>query len=183
MEPLQMGQAGVATAQSDASKEIVSVHDEFFQGIYSYCAFRLFSKDVAEDAVCAVFLKLVQEYPNLTSKSRLEIRNWLYGTASNVVARHLRDAKRQKKLIIADLAQAKGVEPSDNADNRMDWPILYEAISRLRPQYQDIIALRYFQQLDTAAIAQALGITRVTARVRLMRAVKRLRRELGDQFD
>jgi RNA polymerase sigma-70 factor (ECF subfamily) len=176
------GQAGVATALRDASKEIIGLHDEFFQGIYGYCAFRLFSKDIAEDAACAVFLKLVQEYPNLGNKSGPGMRNWLYGTASNVIAGLLRDAKRQKK-ILADLARSKGVKPSDTTEYRLDWPALYEAIARLRPQYQDIVALRYFQQLDTAAIAGALGITRVTARVRLMRAVKRLKRELGDRFD
>lgn len=166
----------------DASTEIAGLYDEFFQGIFGYCAFRLFLKDFAEDAACAVFLRLVREYPKLSSKSRLEIRNWLYGTASNVVAGHLRDAKRQKK-ILAESGRAKKDEPSDGAEKRLDWPALYEAIARLKPQYQEIVTLRYFQQLDTAAIAKALGIMQVTARVRLTRAVKRLRRELGDKFD
>ncbi|KKL21561.1 hypothetical protein LCGC14_2444210, partial [marine sediment metagenome] len=78
--------------------EILEVYGNSFREIYGYCAYRLFSRQLAEDAASAVFLRLVEQYPTLRGRSQQEIRNWLYGTASNVVARYLRDARRRKEI-------------------------------------------------------------------------------------
>jgi len=164
-------------------EEIVEVYGNSFREIYSYCAYRLFSKHLTEDATSAVFLRLVEQYPMLRGESRRKIRSWLYGTASNVVARYLRDDKRRKD-ILAELARESqsrlAAGPDD--DGRLDWPVLYEAIGRLKRKQQEILVLRYFQGLQTSTIADVLGMKDVTVRVQLSRAVKRLGSELEIPF-
>jgi RNA polymerase sigma factor (sigma-70 family) len=166
-----------------ARDEIVALYDAFFEEVYAYCAFRLYSKDLAEDATAAVFLRLVEKYEELNDRCRAGVRSWLYGTASNVVAKHLRDVRRRRE-IVTRLARERELCHSERpaAWGRSDWPVVHEAICRLSRPDQDIITMRYFGGLDSAAIAQALGIARITARVRLSRAIKGLRKQLGKAY-
>ena len=168
---------------ADPTNEIEAIYNSLFRKIFGYLVYRLFRKDLAEDAASAVFLKLVEHFPKLKGKSQVEIRNWLYGTASNVAAAFLRDDRRQLK-IMTELANAKHGGWVVNSDQvgRLDWPVLYQAIGKLKQKHQDIIVLRYFQGLETSEIADVLGLGHVTVRVSLMRAIRKLRRKLGKPF-
>jgi RNA polymerase sigma-70 factor, ECF subfamily len=168
---------------SDYATEITDVYVGYFRQVYGYCVYRLFLKDLAEDATSDVFLRLVEKYPSLRGKGSQEIRNWLYGTANNVVAGYFRDSQRRKK-IAAELARQRrgGVTKSSLDQERLDWPVLYAAIGKLKQQHQEIITLRYFQGLEAAEIAQILGKKYSTVRVQLTRAVKKLRQELEKHF-
>jgi len=163
----------------DTGREIADIYGRCFRGVYGYCAYRLYTRSLAEDATSTVFLKLVEKYPALRSKTQREIRNWLYGTASNVVASYLRDAARREKIAAAlsrDRANLSAQDPRKG--NRFDWPVLYEAMRQLTPEVQAIVALRYFEGLTTSEIAESLGLKHVTVRVRLSRAIKSLRERL-----
>jgi RNA polymerase sigma-70 factor (ECF subfamily) len=159
---------------------VVELFQAFFEEVRRYCVYRLFDKDLADDAALDVFLSLTDKWPKLKGRSQTAIRKWLYGTASNVAARYLRDASRQKR-IVAELVRQRQERQDDVgvSDNRLDWPVVYEAISRLNPKDQSIVTLRYFLEYDNSEIAKALGMTRVGSRVRLHRAIRALRREMG----
>lgn len=175
-----VGDAGLVR---NCRNEIVELYRAYIGEIFAYCVRRLASKQLAEDATSAVFLRLVEQYPVLKHKGRKRIRSWLYGTASNVIARFLRDASRCRD-IAAELGRRRRSRFADDPEEHghLDWPILYEAIGRLKRRHQEILVLRYFQGLETSAIAAALGMKHVTVRVQLSRAVKRLRRELEAAF-
>ena len=165
--------------QEDVCDEIVDLYERFFGGVFNYCAYRLFTRDLAEDAVSAVFLQLIEKYPTIRGREPEKIRNWLYGTASNVVAKYPRDAKRRGEIHKKVCRERKKLSTHVGENGGVDWLDLYEAIGRLKLKDQDIIALRYFQELDTASVAEAMGMKHITARVCLSRAIKRLNRELG----
>lgn len=168
---------------SDISDEIECLYRTFFKAIFGYCAYRLFGKNLAEDATSSVFLRFAEEYPKLRGRSETDIRNWLYGTASNVVARYIRDAQRQK-VALAELARGReGVfaQPFEEG-GKLDWPVLYEAIRKLNLRDQEVVTLRYFQGLETSVIAEMTGTRHVAVRVRLSRAVRKLKQELEKPF-
>jgi len=174
---------GVRTDPIDVRDEMVELYHAFFREIFGYCVSRLFRKDLAEDATSEVFVRMVQKYPALRVRGQREIRSWLYGTASNVSAEYLRDAHRRGK-IHAELARQKerlfSGEASDAA--RLDWPLVYEAICRLKQRQQEIVLLRYLHGFEISEIAHSLGTRQVTVRVSLSRAVRKLRRELDKPF-
>ncbi len=163
--------------------EVRSLFEDNFDGVFRYCAYRLFRQDFAEDAASAVFVKLVEKYDTLKGKSEKEIRNWLYGAASNVVAGYLRDVKRQRKIFSAYSRQNKKFGLSgDNGNDEPDWVVLYQAVGKLSPRDQKIIALYYFEGLSPVKTAEILGLKNGTFRVGLSRATKRLRRKLGNNY-
>lgn len=170
----------------DISDEITNLFKSNFDGLFRYCAYRLFRQDFAEDAVSAVYVKLLEEYSTLREKNEKEIRNWLYGTASNVVAGFLRDKKRQRKIFSAYAPQNRQENTpnlsGDNWESESEWPVLYEAVSKLSMKDQEMITLRYFQGFSLADMVDVLNLKNVTVRVGLSRALKRLRRKLGENY-
>jgi RNA polymerase sigma-70 factor (ECF subfamily) len=171
-----------STVQNEVGAEFLKLYDCFYGSIYGYCAYRLFSKDVAEDATAEVFVRLTKKYSLLRGGNQSDLTKWLYGTASNVVAGYLRDARHRRK-IAEDLASRKdiGVQNPEDQD-RLDWPRLYEAIGKLSSRSQEIIALRYFRGMEGQEIAEMLGMSHGAVRVRLSRAIGKLRQELGKSF-
>lgn len=162
-----------------ATDEIIEVYNAHFRAVFGYCVCRLFRKDLAEDATSEVFVRLVERYPDLKSRSKDQIRYWLYGTASNVVAKHLRDSARQRQIQAA-LANERVKLSSDVASSELlDWPTLYEAIRRLKEQDQAIVVMRYFHGFGFAEIAKSLDMADVAVRVRLHRSIRTLRKSLG----
>jgi RNA polymerase sigma factor (sigma-70 family) len=57
---------------------------------------------------------------------------------------------------------------------------LGQAMLRLKPKYQTVITLRYFEHMKTEELAQVLGCSQATARSRISRAVKQLQKQMSD---
>jgi len=164
----------------DSKSEIVALYEAFFEKVYRHCAYRLLSKELAEDATSSVFVRLVECYPAIRKRGEMWIRNWLFGTASNVVASYQREGLRRRRAA-QELSREKE-HPRDEvagAQEQLDQPRICDAIQRLPSLDQAVVVLRHLEGLESPAIAKALGMTRIGVRVRLYRAMKALRRELG----
>lgn len=119
----------------------------------------------------------------MRAKGPQGIRSWLYGTASNVAASMLLDARHQQQ-ITEELTRQRleSAGDDDERGSRLDWPVLYKAIAKLKPRQQDLVVLRFFHGLETADIAEALGMNHATVRVEISRAVQSLKRTLEGAF-
>ena len=165
-------------------KAIVEIYDDHADEVYGYCLRHLGSPDSAEDAVSAVFTKLVEKYPAMRKKkkAKADIRNWLYGTASNVIAKLLLDRKRHRETVATLVRQQQNASFPESDIGRLDWPVLYRAIAKLDETDQAVVVLRFGQDLETAAIAEALGMKHATVRSRLARAIRKLKDDLHVPF-
>lgn len=170
--------------QEDELRRIEELFRDSFRGIFAYCLRRLLRRQLAEDAVAAVFLHLVDRYETIRDRSDRQIVGWLYGAANNAIAACRRDSNRQQE-IAAELSRQKQAAAEDAADpaGRLDWPLLYEAIDALKPKHQEMVTLRYFQGLQTAEIAEIMGMRHSTVRAELTRAAAQLKLLLGKQLE
>jgi RNA polymerase sigma factor (sigma-70 family) len=57
--------------------------------------------------------------------------------------------------------------------------LLREAMLALKPRYQTIITLRFFENLKLTEIAEVLGSSAGTVRSQLARALAKLRKKIG----
>jgi RNA polymerase sigma-70 factor (ECF subfamily) len=114
--------------------------------------------------------------------SEKQFRNWLYKTATNAVNNHLRQAARRSRALRAvgeggNTAMADcGCAADDDAEK---VTILKKAMLTLRPRYQTIITLRFFENLKLTEIADVLGSSPGTVRSQLARALGKLRKTLA----
>lgn len=64
-----------------------------------------------------------------------------------------------------------------------DYSSLYEAIERLPEKYRLVVILFYFEDMDVAATADAMGIPEGTVKSRLSKARKLLKEVLEHEKD
>jgi RNA polymerase sigma-70 factor (ECF subfamily) len=106
---------------------------------------------------------------------------WLYGVARRVLANRRRSARRAGRLSekLATVGANPGPSPETIVVRRQEDEQLLDAVSRLRPQDQELLRLATWEELPHSEIAAMLGCSRHAVDQRLYRATKRLARELG----
>ena len=142
---------------------------------------RLFDRSAAEDVTSTVFLQAIEHFSSFQGSDQ-GFRNWVYKIATNVINLHLRNAARTKTLLETDTDVIS--HPYDDGDRLVDnragaLADVKRAILTLKPEYQAIIALRFFETMDFDDIAEILSSSPATVRSQLSRALTRLRKEMG----
>ena len=160
------------------------LYEMYYERIFRFCVHRLFNKEIAEDVTSAVFLNVARGLRGFKGRSEQDFRNWLYAIAANQANAYIRKSSRRKKLL-AEAAGSIRAAAAGSADMSFqpDWPRLYAAILKLKPQHQTIVTLRFFENFSYEQIAQILDAKEATLRVTLHRIINQLRNQLQTVFD
>jgi RNA polymerase sigma-70 factor (ECF subfamily) len=160
------------------------LYEIYYERIFRFCVHRLFNKEIAEDVTSAVFLQVARGIRGFKGRSEQDFRNWLYAIAANQANAYIRKTSRRKKLLAeAAGSMAPATAGSTDASFEPDWPRLYAAILRLKPQHQTIVTLKFFENFSYEQIAQILDVQEATVRVTLHRILNKLRNQLQTVYD
>jgi RNA polymerase sigma factor (sigma-70 family) len=160
----------------DAFREAFVVHVE---PVLRYCQRRLAEKDAAWDVVAETFLTAWRRW-DTAPPIQSQTLPWLYGIAAN----SLRNANRseRRRFNLASRATARsGVDPAlrtaidDPAEGIVTEVQVAVAMAHLSDRDQEIIRLVAWEDLELKEVADILGLSRQTAKVRLHRARRALR--------
>jgi len=157
-----------------AFAEIIRQHTDL---VYSVCLREIGDTMLAEEATQAVFLVLAQKAATLRQEAALA--SWLFATArltSRSILRRERRRQRREEQAAQDMAQAMPPETPRWEDAE---PLLNDALSTLSAAQRSLIILRFWENRPLADIGLSLGISEDAARMRLSRALDRLRRWLS----
>jgi len=172
----------VLRAKTDA-EALSQLYEMYYEPIFRFCVHRLFYREIAEDVTSTVFLEVARRIRSFRGRTDRDFRNWLYTIAANQANAYIRKSSRRRKLL-AKAAESLAASPSNSDGSaRLDWPMLYAAILKLKPEHQTLITLRFFENLRFEQIAQVLDMTKSTARVTLHRILKKLQKNLQDSFE
>jgi RNA polymerase sigma factor (sigma-70 family) len=153
-----------------------------------WSAARRFTDDdtLAGEVTQAVFIILAQKAGGISAKSVLT--GWLYQTARLTAANALKENRRRQQrehqaymesnFYEGDLSRQSGA--TAEAWQQLA-PVLDEAMHALRTADRDAVLLRYFENKSLADVGAALGVTEDAARVRVNRALDKLRALLAKQ--
>ena len=134
------------------------------------------NRELAEDVTQDVFVKLMTNCPSLEEGRE---KAWLLKVALN----RCKDLWRSawiKKVILGHPGFEAFPAP-DEIGQMADQYALAEAVSRLKPEFKEVVLLFYYQGFSVAEIAEMLGIAEGTVSSRLSRARDKLQNELkGD---
>ncbi len=161
-----------------------SVYYDFLPRIRRYLE-RLVGPNDAENLTQKVFVKVSQGLPE--SRGDASLSTWIYRIATNAAYDRLRSPSRQRTnhVAIDDVApvadRAPGVEPALVRQEMSECVNGY--VTRLPASYRSVFELNQHEGLTNQEIADVLGITVDTAKIRLHRARARLRKELGSGCD
>jgi RNA polymerase sigma-70 factor (ECF subfamily) len=148
-----------------------------YDAVFKYCVHRLFDRHLAEDVTSQVFLKVVEKFHSFKGNER-QFRNWLYRIATNFVNNQMRKSAR-RKAALSIFQEKSNITNSSSEDSSAKLAVLKQAMLTLKPRYQTIITLRFFENLKLTEIAEVLGSSPGTVRSQLSRALAKLRKKLN----
>jgi len=151
--------------------------DEHAAPLHRYLARRV-GVEVAHDLVSETFLVALRQRHGY-DPARAGVRSWLYGIATNLLRRHVRQEVRG----LAAHARVGGPAPDHGHEARVSERVdaataarrLAGGLAELSAADRDVLLLAAWAGLDTAEIAAALAIPAGTVRSRLHRVRRRLR--------
>jgi RNA polymerase sigma factor (sigma-70 family) len=162
------------TRSEDAFAELVRRHVNL---VYS-AALRQVNGDahLAQDVAQTVFTDLARKAASLArgrDASSLLI-GWLYTSAHFAAAKIVRTNNRRR-----DREEKFMREPLSEAAPELDWeklsPVLDEAMHELKETDREAVLLRYFENRQFAEVGAKLGLNENAARMRIERALEKLR--------
>jgi RNA polymerase sigma-70 factor (ECF subfamily) len=182
VEPTDTDDLGLR-AHTDA-EALGRLYDLHYNRIFHFCLCRVFSRETAEDITSRTFLTVARRISTFKGRTGSDFGNWLYAIAANHASSYIRKASRRKELF-AEAAAARSQDRTDNTDEhtRLDWPMLYAGIFKLKPKQQTVVILRFFESMEFEQIAKIVGNRPTAVRVTLHRALKQLRNHLQDFAD
>lgn len=152
-------------------EEVLHLYDAYSDDVYRLAYSFFLNPHDAEDAVQEVFLRLISR--NLTLMPDKE-QALLARITANYCKDCLRKNKRSANMTEADDCR---IVSGDSAE-RLE---LQELLKELPPIYRAAIYLHYYVGYKPAEIARILAITPSGVFMRLSRARKLLKTELGDE--
>jgi len=158
---------------------LAALYECTVDSVFRFCVRRVADKAAAEDICSEVFLEVARGIRAFRGSTYMDFRNWVFAIAANQANGYLRKHLRRARLLQArenDLAAP--VINSVRDIEALDWPVLHAAILCLKPRYQTILTLRFFENMDYASIGAIVNCRPGTVRVQLHRILKKLRRHL-----
>lgn len=163
---------------ADSPEHFAVVFDRHYHRIYAYAARRL-GRDLAEDVASETFLVAFSRLAGY-DPARADAAPWLYGIASNLIARHGRaESRRYRALARAprDVAEAE-IDVAGRLDAATARGPLAAALARLSGPERDVLLLVAWAGLSQPEVAAALDVPAGTVRSRLHRARQEMRSAL-----
>lgn len=153
-----------------------ALYEKHMSEIYRYFYYRVSVEQDAEDLTEQAFLNVWQALGRF-DPDRASFRTYLYRVAHNLLVDHYRTAKPTEELPDAPLEdfQASAEPQPSREDFGME---LTSALRKLNPDYQEILTLRFVNELSHAEAAQVMDRSHGAVRVLQHRALEALRQVL-----
>lgn len=163
-------------------KKFSKIYDKYVEKIYRFIFLKVDSQETAEDLTSQVFVKVWERLNNQNNQKEIgNLTAYLYQIARNEIA----DYHRQKAKF--PIIPGEGFSLADSNPNleqlhqlREELEILRTSLAQLKEDYQNVIIWRYLENYSIKEISQLLGKTEGGVRVMLHRALKDLRKKMGN---
>ena len=164
---------------AQAEQEMALLYRKYAPGLLTYVRMRVPSPEDAEDLVVEVFLAAI-EHAKFAALSEKEKQLWLWRVTRNKVIDAYRRAKARQSVTLDHIAEGLFADemfsPEYAALRQEDYMDLYAHLQSLPPLQQQILRMRFGQDLSCSEIATTLGKQENVVRVTLSRGLNLLRK-------
>jgi RNA polymerase sigma-70 factor (ECF subfamily) len=164
-EALQESDQTLARRAKTDSDAFGKLYERHVTAIYRYVYYRVGSVEDAEDLTARTFARALKHVTNYNDRG-VPFTAWLYRIAHNVVANYHRDNSRHPAVPL-DEVDVYGAHDNDNQDGAHDQDQridaerererLLRAIRQLPEERQNLIVLKFVEQMQNAEIGQIMN--------------------------
>lgn len=169
----------VKKTQGGNAKAFGEIYDVFFPYIHKYVYYKI-SEEYVDDVVATVFIKAWTKI-NKYKKSTFPFSAWLFRIASNTVIDHYRTNKEFYELEERIADDNERLNPQKLTEKTLDGERVHRALRKIGKKYQEVILLRYMNDLSNREIAKIMKTNEGNVRTLQFRALKKLRSFLENQ--
>lgn len=155
----------------DAAQELIAM---YYPDILRYCVWNAPDKSLAEDAAQETFLKAIRYFDRYVHQGKF--KPFLYQIAANTCI-DMRRRRWSKETGYEQLPEEVSYQESGflEVDENLQ---IRQMVRNLPEQMQEIVVLRFLQELTLREISQVVGLPLRTVQSRLRTALKKLKKEL-----
>lgn len=164
----------------DLDPEVISaIHNRYFPVVYRFAIYRVSDEAIAEDISSEAFTRLLEAINN-NRGPKTNIKGWLLGTTSNLVNDHFRTIySHQEEQLSSDITLETEQDPLKFAEANDVHAEVRKALNTLTDEQQQVIALRFGDELSLEETAQIMGKRINAIKALQFRALVSLRKKLG----
>ena len=168
--------AMIAVKEGDLDKAAI-LYERYKKPLYNFFLYHRHNRDQASDAVQQVFFRLLRYRESY--KSDAVFRTWLYCIARNVMHDEFRNFVPMDELETAYLV-------ADQSDEQVcdQHQTVRRALSLLTNDQREVLVLSRYEDMKYDQIAEVLGCSVAAVKVRVHRAIFKLREvyfQIADQ--
>ena len=164
---------------AQVEQEMALLYRKYAPGLLTYVRMRVPSPEDAEDLVVEVFVAAIQN-ANFAALAEKAKQMWLWRVTRNKVIDAYRRAQTRQSVTLDHVAEGlfedEMFSPEYSALRQEDYMDLYAHLQSLPPLQQQILRMRFGQDLSCREIATTLGKQENVVRVTLSRSLNLLRK-------
>ena len=151
------------------------LYNKYYKEIFIFILKKTSDETLTAELTSNTFMKAMV---NLTKYRDMgfPFSSWLYRIASNEVYKYYRDNNKVQEVEIQEKDAVTFLSDLELDDNSSQVNKLMTCLSELKEQQSDLIEMRYFEKLSFNEIGEVLGITGNNAKIKLYRAVDKLKK-------
>jgi len=167
--------------KSGDSDAFAFFYDKYVTRIYRFVYIRTSNQQVAEDLTQDIFLKIWQ---HLVDKHEIKsFQAFIFRIARNTIIDHYRLINRQELPLeyADDIVTPVDEQEIKKLDKSIDADVLIREINKLKTEYQEVLALRYIEDLTIDEIAEVIQKDKRNVRVLIHRALNKLKEIISNK--
>jgi len=169
-----------------APDAFAKLYDQYYPKVFGYILRRTANLEVAQDITSETFLNALRKLWQFRWRN-ISFSSWLYKIAANEINQYFRKAEYKKSVSLEELQEqgfelisshnpeSELIEAQEKLKQHQDFLEIQGKVVRLPAKYQEVIALRFFEQKQIKEISEILGKKEGTIKSLLYRAVEKLR--------
>ena len=151
------------------------LYDIYVNKIYRFVYFKISSKEETEDIVSNVFLKVWSYLIEHSDKEIESFSGLIYRISRNAIIDFYRERARHQEYSLDNTLNLPYEDPKyKEIEIGQEIEQLMQVIKKMKQEYQEVLLLKYVDELSTGEIANILDKTKTSVRVTLHRAKKKL---------
>ncbi|WP_077326750.1 RNA polymerase sigma factor SigX [Virgibacillus siamensis] len=163
------------------------LYNEYHHDLYQFIFYMVKDKEVCEDLVQEVYIKVLKSYS--TFKGNSNEKTWLFSIARHVTMDFFRKRKRKRGRIAeyfdwgsnGEFIQDKNMLPDEIAERNEEIKRVYYHLDKCSQDQKSVLILRYIQSFSIEETAEILSFSVSKVKTVQHRGIKRLKKWMSEE--